>query len=489
MRTLKEIKQKFQYLKIMGANADEIEIHGIGPDSRTVEKGDVFVALNGNNSRGVEWAEKAVEKGAVAILSENCSGIHFEVPHIICRDVKKTSIELADFIYGNPVDSLVLNGITGTNGKTTTAFMLRSIFDKAGYITGMIGTTGHYFPGEVEKAFNTTPPAVELFRIIGKMKNKNVSHLVIEVSSHALTMGRVEKVKFDTVIFSSFGHDHLDWHGDVEKYFEAKLKIFSLMKNDSFACVNSSVGRRSEILQAARKPVYFYSMINGSDYWIEPGESDLKFSTFLFMGEGANFEIELKIPGRINILNAAGAALCALKLGIETHVIKRGLESVEEIPGRMQKIRSNATFSVFVDFAHTPDALENLLSSIKAMKPSRLIAVFGCGGDRDSLKRPLMGKIAEIYSDLIILTDDNPRSEDPDEIISQIENGMSAKPLIIRDRKEAIRVAIRKAKKNDVVVVCGKGHETYQISGDKVIDFDDREEAAAALRELGWNSN
>ncbi|MBN1620298.1 UDP-N-acetylmuramoyl-L-alanyl-D-glutamate--2,6-diaminopimelate ligase [candidate division WOR-3 bacterium] len=486
MKTLKDIRLRFPSIEIVGEKSENIQVGGIGPDSRTIEKGDVFAALDGKSSSGREWAKIAIEKGASAILSDKLVELDLPVAQILSKQPEKAAMEIADFIYDDPVKTLVITGVTGTNGKTTLSFMLRSMFHGAGLNSGMIGTTGHYFPDEKEKAYNTTPQALEIARLLGKMKNKKTTHVVVEVSSHALSMGRTKYMKLDAVVFSSFGHDHLDWHGDLRSYFNAKLGIFSLMKKKSFSCVSESVGRKDEITKSTDKPVYFYSMEKKADFWADQIYSDFKGSCFFLRGEGADFQIKLNIPGAINILNAVGASACAVKLGIDHQSIKAGLESVKTIPGRMQKIKSRAPFGVFVDFAHTPDAMENLLLSFRRLKPAKLITVFGCGGERDRLKRPIMGKIAETYSDTVILTDDNPRREDAEKIIEEIILGMNKKPLVIRNRKEAIREAINKAVENSVVVICGKGHEICQIVGVTEFRFDDSEEARAALEEAGW---
>lgn len=489
MKTLKDIRLRFPSIEIVGEKTEKIQVSGIGPDSRTIEKGDIFAALDGKNSSGREWAKIAIEKGASAILSDKLVELKRPVAQILSKQPEKIAMEIADFIYDDPVKNLVITGVTGTNGKTTLSFMLRSIFNRAGLKSGMIGTTGHYFPDEKEKAYNTTPQALEITRLLGKMKSKRVTHVVAEVSSHSLALGRAEYMKFNAVVFTSFGHDHLDFHGDIRSYFNAKLGIFSLMKKNSFSCVSESVGRKDEITKSTDKPVYFYSMKNNADFRADRISSDFEGSCFFLKGENIDFEIKLNIPGAINILNAVGASACAIKLGLTHQSVKEGIESVKTIPGRMQKIKSEAPFGVFVDFAHTPDAMENLLLSLRGLKPAKLITVFGCGGERDRLKRPIMGKTAEKYSDAVILTDDNPRGEDAEKIIEEIAAGMRKKPLVIRNRKEAIKEAINKAVENAVVVICGKGHETTQIVGATEFRFDDSEEARIALEEAGWKSN
>ncbi|MBN1151224.1 UDP-N-acetylmuramoyl-L-alanyl-D-glutamate--2,6-diaminopimelate ligase [candidate division WOR-3 bacterium] len=486
MTNIDEIKENFPELKIHGYRNENPCITGIGPDSRTLEKGDIFVVTD---ETSLKWIKDAVAKGAPAVLAREKVQAMIKVPVIECKNTENAALDLAQFIYKNEIKNLKIVGITGTNGKTTTAFMLKSIFEKAGLSTGMIGTTGHYFSNETEKAFNTTPPALEIYRLLGKMTKKRICHVVMEVSSHALELGRIKNLLFDSVLFTSFGQDHLDFHGSLENYFKAKLKIFTLMKENAFSCVNGEIVFKDSISKATDKSIYFYSAKEESDFRIIPEIQNLDSSRFRLVGRDCDFEIELHIPTRVNMFNAAGAAVCALKFGIDEETISNGLKRIREIPGRLQKVKSGAPFSIFVDFAHTPDALENLLSDLKNLEHKKIISVFGCGGDRDKLKRPEMGKIAEKYSDVVILTDDNPRSENPDLIIGEIMAGMTEKPLVFRDRKEAIRKAVEKAGVGDIVVICGKGHETYQITQNKVSEFNDREEVKKTLAEYGWIMN
>lgn len=488
------------------------EIRGIAYHSKQVEKGFLFAAIRGIQVDGHCFIQEAIERGAEAILLEE----GFERGDrtlIFVPNSRQALARVASTFYGDPSNRLTLLGITGTNGKTTTSFLLESILKRAGYGVGVIGTINYRYGQKVVPALNTTPESLDLQRILWEMSQEGISHVIMEVSSHGLDLDRVYGCQFDGAIFTNFTSDHLDYHQTLERYFESKRKLFrdSLQKSrkpDRFAVTNADDPKGEEIVRGIDLPVLRYGLGSSCDF--SATRVDLTFegiSCEIRTPQGG-FSLTSKLIGRFNLYNLLAAITAGFGMGLPSEILKEGVEAVEGISGRFEKVANPKSIHVIVDYAHTRDALERVLLALKdtlvhtSRNRGRLITVFGCGGDRDRTKRPLMGEVAGKYSDLVVLTSDNPRTEDPLAIIAEVEKGLETLSLEelnpkgmdhwrlqkgyvkVPDRREAIRMAIRLARAEDTVLIAGKGHEDYQIIGKTKIPFDDRIEARKALEEV-----
>lgn len=458
---------------------------GIEYDSRKIKAGNIFVALEGAVSDGHNYIEQAVKNGAECILVSKRVETLFPVKYILIKDLRKKLGTIASNFYNWPQKQLKIIGITGTNGKTTTTYILESILGSEK--TARIGTVEYKIGNEVIEAPNTTPESLDIVKMCKKAVEKGIEYLVMEVSSHALALGRVDMLEFDAAMFTNLTLDHLDFHKDMEDYFQAKRKLFTMMKK---GC-EKNCAINVDDLYGKRLSFDFggiaYSMCN---------EGRVRGKILEFHGDGQEVEIsiddyskklKLAILGRYNLYNILGAVSTALLLGIDRDTILDRIKDATGAPGRYELVNCGQDFSVIVDYCHTGDALENILKSINELKKNRIITVFGCGGDRDATKRPVMGEIAQRLSDIAIVTSDNPRTEDPHTIIQEILTGMKEdNHIIAEDRDVAISKAIELAEKGDIILIAGKGHETYQILGRKKIHFDDRE---IARREIVKKKN
>ncbi|OEF99522.1 UDP-N-acetylmuramoyl-L-alanyl-D-glutamate--2,6-diaminopimelate ligase [Vulcanibacillus modesticaldus] len=472
----------------------DIEIDGIKVDSRQVEKGDLFLCLSGFQVDGHDYAKQAVENGAVAIVCEK--ELPIEIPQIIVKDSRFAMALIADIYYDHPSHRLKVIGVTGTNGKTTTTHLIEKILDDHGHLAGLIGTIKMKIGNEVFDVKNTTPDALELQKSFAKMLDVGSDYAIMEVSSHALDIGRVRGVQYHIAVFTNLTQDHLDFHETMEKYREAKGLLFSQMGNTYDSNVKKN---KYAVLNADDRASEYYKRITAAQvitYGIDK-EADVRATKIVISSHGTSFilesfrgtiEINLKMIGKFSVYNALAATAVALIEGISLEKIKRSLEAIPGVDGRFESVNLGQDFTVLVDYAHTPDSLENVLKTIKEFVKGKIYCVFGAGGDRDRTKRPLMGEIAMKYSDFAVVTSDNPRTEDPQKIINDILVGIervskeNSKYIAILDRKQAIEYAINNAQANDVVLIAGKGHETYQILKDEVIHFDDREVAKEAIR-------
>jgi murE/murF fusion protein len=486
--------------KALSPDPDITSVHYRAQD---VGQGGLFVAIAGHTADGHDYADEAIERGAAAIVTQKPMKKNAVI--IETGNTRKALGSIAAKYYGNPSEKLVLIGVTGTNGKTTITYLIESILAAAGYKTGVIGTINYRYSGKIFQNPVTTPESLDLQRIFNEMLTDGVSHAVMEVSSHAIDLFRIESCFFDAAIFTNLTQDHLDYHKDMESYWNCKKKLFTELvfsgpkKDKAFAVINCDDKKGKELAAVIDKKC----ITTGScpecsvfckDFVLGPAGIKALVST-----PRGDFKIESDLVGKHNIENILSAAGTAYGLDIPLEIIKTGIEAVSTIPGRLERIKNDSGISVYVDYAHTPDALKNVISSLKPVTKGRLIVVFGCGGDRDRTKRPLMGEIAATLSDLAVITSDNPRNEDPAEIIKEISSGIGphkthryqAEELTVffskqgftvePDRRKAIRLALRVARKNDTVLIAGKGHETYQIIGKKTIRFDDREEAGIAV--------
>ena len=459
-----------------------VEITSVEEDSRNVVAGSLFVALKGYKTDGHLHIDQALNKGAAAVLAERQVSDDCRVCVNPDHDNRGILSLIAARFYDYPWNELVTVGITGTNGKTSTARMLHWILEKHDMQSGIIGTIGHLIGGESISAKMTTPGALVTAGMMREMVQKGDRCCIMEVSSHALSLSRVDDVRFDAALFTNITQDHLDFHRSMEEYLNSKKHLFDLLKNNG----TSIVGTYSDGFPLIDGAVTF-GLRENDTYRISNIFGELGRISFKLKINAILVPVEMSIPGKFNIFNAAGAMAAAIELGIEPMSASSSLKDFPGVPGRFQSVNLGQDFLVAVDYAHTPDALERILSQASELTANRVITVFGAGGDRDSSKRPIMGQIAESIADIVIITSDNPRTEAPDSIISDITAGLSSvskcRVIVEPDRRAAIRAAISVAQTGDVVIIAGKGHEDYQILGKKRIHFDDREEAAAALKE------
>ncbi|MCY6959632.1 UDP-N-acetylmuramoyl-L-alanyl-D-glutamate--2,6-diaminopimelate ligase [Clostridium brassicae] len=478
---LNEILKGLDY-KIINGSDDE-EVNKIEYDSRKVEKGDLFVCIEGFNVDGHKYAKAAYEKGASAIICSKDIEKIGKCSIIKVQDCRKALAISASNFYGNPSKKLKLIGITGTNGKTTSTFMIKSILENAGHKTGLIGTISNYIGDKKLKSERTTPESLELHQLFRKMVDNNIEYCVMEVSSHSLSLDRVYGIEFCEGVFTNLTQDHLDFHKTFQNYYEAKLKLFKGSKN-SIVNIDDTYGEK--ILNDISGDSITYSVEKNSDLIAKNIHNHSRGVEFDLCYKNENIHMELHIPGRYNVYNALCSVAACICEGISLEDIKKGLKDVV-VPGRCELATkgTNLDYDVIIDYAHTPDGLENILKTAKEFTKGRLISVFGCGGDRDRTKRPVMGKIGSEMSDIAIITSDNPRSEEPIKIIEDILEGIDkSNYVVVENRRDAIKKAMMMAKEGDVVVVAGKGHEDYQILKDETIHFDEREVIKDIIKEL-----
>jgi len=452
------------------------EITGVSCDSRLVKSGDLFVTWQGSRADGMTFVQEALKRGAAGLCLDKDIFPSMKVPCVLVKDSRKALAQIACRFYANPTGRLKVIGITGTNGKTTVAFMIESILAAAGLSPGLLGTIHYKIGHRVIPSERTTPESLYLQRYFKEMLDEGCQTAVMEVSSHALAQGRVRQIQFHGGVFTNLSQDHLDYHRDLEDYFLAKAMLFDGLSSDHFAAVNMDdvYGRRLMRMTAGRLVSYGFSadaMISLQDRVMDSKGSLLKIK----FPEGV-LEIQTKMMGDFNISNTLAAFAAGWALGLDGDVLKKGLEAMECVPGRMEFVRIEAPFQVVVDYAHTEDAIRNVLGSLRHLAKNRLIIVFGCGGDRDRTKRSLMGKAAAQLSDFVILTSDNPRSENPADIVRDIEAGVREYHTPyekIVDRKKAIEQVLKTGQEGDIVLIAGKGHEKFQEMGSSKLFFDD----------------
>lgn len=473
---LKSLLKGLDYEVIKGN--EESKVQNIRYDNRKIEQGDAFVCVKGFKVDGHSFIGDAIKKGANVLIVQEDVSVQEDITIIKVRDTRKALAIMSSNYFGNPKDKLKIIGITGTNGKTTSAFIIKSILEKAGFMTGLIGTIANYIGNKKVDAVRTTPESYELHELFKNMVDAGVEYCVMEVSSHSLDLDRVYGIQFEEGIFTNLTRDHLDFHKTFENYYNAKFKLFE-RSNHSIINLDDPYGANivKDIEERGVKAkVSTFSIEKESDFKAFEIKSHSNGSEFKVNLEGIE-EFSINIPGEYNIYNSLGCIICAYNLNIPMDKIKEGLSDVV-IPGRCELVakEKNLPYSIIIDYAHTPDGLENILSTVKAFTKNRMISVFGCGGDRDKVKRPQMGKIGCELSDIAIITSDNPRSEEPMDIINDIVKPLNYDNFVIEvNRKEAIRKAMNMALEGDVIVIAGKGHETYQILKDETIHFDERE--------------
>jgi UDP-N-acetylmuramoyl-L-alanyl-D-glutamate--2,6-diaminopimelate ligase len=457
-----------------------LDVTDLAYDTRSVTPGALFFCVPGERADGHDFAADAVERGAVALVVER--PLDLSVPQLIVPSARAAMAVAADEFFERPTEELVVAGVTGTNGKTTTSYLLHSIFETAGMRPGLIGTIESRVGGEVRPAIRTTPEAIDLQRMFRSMLDAGDRSVVMEATSHGSELGRLEHVRFKALAFTNLTQDHLDFHGTMERYYEAKRRLFTEHEPAPAAAINAEDewGRKlaEELRRLDRAPTLTFG----------PQNADIHFGVGWGTLDGLNYltiedmPVRSGLQGRFNGLNLLAAYAVAKLLGVPQDAIGEGLASVDAVPGRFETIREGQPFTVVVDYAHTPDSLENVLRTARELTGGRLICVFGAGGDRDRGKRPIMGRVASELANVAIVTSDNPRSEDPQAIIDEILTGVTGKVEVEPDRRAAIEQAIGMAEPADVVVIAGKGHEQGQEFADRKIPFDDREVAREAVR-------
>ncbi|NLI99323.1 UDP-N-acetylmuramoyl-L-alanyl-D-glutamate--2,6-diaminopimelate ligase [bacterium] len=467
--------------------SQELDLKSVSYDSRTVQDGALYVAITGLRTDGRRFAKEASASGAAAIASESIEDLPDFKARIKINDARKFLAEASACFTGYPDREMTIIGVTGTNGKTTITYLLESILRAGSRKTGVIGTTG-FFNGESwEKLSHTTPESADLWNILKGMKDKGCDTVAMEISSHSLELDRVWGLDVDIAVFTNLTQDHLDFHKDMNSYKAAKFKLFDNIKKEGISIVNADDQTGLELIERlnGKRVVSYSTSGRGADLWVELEYSTIKGSAAVIHYRGLALPCFLGLPGGHNISNLAAASGAALTLGIEPETLKIGVEALKCVPGRFEEVENDKGFFIFVDYAHTPDALERLIKSARELAPRRVITLFGCGGDRDKGKRPMMGRIASGLSDYVFVTSDNPRTENPDEIIREILAGVDGNNnTVIVDRREAIHAAVRFLEKDDVLLVAGKGHEDYQILGTEKIHFDDKEVAKEAVDAL-----
>ena len=460
---LKELLQDIEY----EGNAD-IEINRIQSNSLKVEPGDAFVCIEGYETDGHKYAKDSSQKGAAVIIAMH--SVEADCPVVIVKDTRRVLALLCARYWGNPSKRFKLVGVTGTNGKTTTTYLVKTILENAGHKVGLIGTNQNMIGNKVLPASRTTPDSFELQKIFKSMADEKCDTVIMEVSSHALYLDRVYGSDFDIGLFTNITQDHLDFHKTMENYLAAKTLLFKMCKK---GIINGDDERAGYVIKNATCPMTTYSIDKSSDVKADNVKMTEKGVSFDALGQ----HYELKIPGKFSVYNALGAILICDALGVERNKIAEGLKIAHGVKGRAEVVDLGYDFTVLIDYAHTPDGIENILKTVKGFAKGRVIILFGCGGDRDNKKRPIMGKIASSLADFVIVTSDNPRTEKPSAIIDEIMVGIDkTKPYtVIENRRDAIEYAVKNAKKDDVIVLAGKGHETYQTIGKENFHFDERE--------------
>ncbi len=492
---LSELLRGIEPIKISGRQ--DIAVTGLHYDSRRIQPGHLFVAIRGEKSDGNHFVPQALESGAIAVVSE-------EPPHPVgtppsavrawaqVKDARKALAMAAANFFAHPARALELVGVTGTNGKTTTCFLLDAIFAAAGKKSGLFGTIEYRLAGRRLPAPNTTPESLDLQAYLGELRTLGATHATLEVSSHALALDRVYGCPFRAAVFTNLTRDHLDFHGTLEAYFAEKRKLFTGWgaRPPEWAILNADDLRSVELRSCGSPNVLTYGLAAGAELHPHGTEPAPKSGSFLMETPWGKLESRSRLLGRPNVYNLLAAAATGLALGFGVEQVESGLAELKAVPGRFEQVEAGQPFLVLVDYAHTDDALRNLLTTARELvgRGGRIITVFGCGGDRDRSKRPLMGQVASSLSNLVVLTSDNPRSEDPGAIIQDALTGLEktgARHLVELDRARAIERALGEARPGDIVLIAGKGHETCQIIGDRVLPFDDRLVARQLLERLG----
>ena len=482
-----KLRELLKDIEIISSKGDlDVEINGIVYDSRKTKKGNLFICISGYTQDGHKYISDALQKGAAAFIVEK--DVDVKGASVVKVQSSRTAMPLlASTFYNNPTQRLRLVGITGTNGKTTTTYLIKSIMEANKQKTGLLGTISTQIGDKIFVSSRTTPESLDLQSLFREMADSDIDYAVMEVSSHSLELGRVDGCNFRIGVFTNLTQDHLDFHKTIENYRNAKKKLFYMTKGANIINIDDEHGRI--IADEVRKlgiQLITYGIDNKADIMAKNIDITAKGVTFTLVTPEYETELSIKIPGKFSVYNALAAATVAYVEGIGRDAIREGLNNVDNVPGRSEIVKTNTPYTVIVDYAHTPDGLQNILASVKQYAKGRVITLFGCGGDRDREKRPIMGEIAGRMSDYCIITSDNPRSEEPMDIIRQAEAGIKSTGcdyICIENRRDAIKYALTMAKPEDIVLLAGKGHETYQVLKDRTIPFDERDIVEELLRE------
>ncbi len=462
---------------------------GITDKSGSVRKDFIFVAVKGAKVDASRFINKAIENGAKFVVCDSKAKTANSKPvsFVKVKDTRRALSELAACFYKNPSENLKVIGVTGTNGKTTVTYLLEALLKELKVTAGVIGTINYRFRNKIIPAKNTTPGSLEIQSMLGGMLKDGARYVAMEVSSHALDQKRVSNIDFHSAIFTNLTQDHLDYHKNFKNYFAAKSKLFKEISSESFVVINNDDKYSRKLKEITPARIITYGIDNKADVQAKDVRFDVGRTEFNLLFSGRKIKIKANLIGKHNVYNMLAAAAWGIKEGIPLEVIKSALEKFSQVPGRLERIRSKNGFYVFVDYAHTDDALKNVLSALRQLSPSRIIALFGCGGERDKLKRPKMGKVVTELADFAVITSDNPRSEKPENIIRDILKGIKKNNYcVVPQRREAIKNALALARPGDIVLLAGKGHENYQIINGARLHFDDREEVRRCLKLLNY---
>jgi UDP-N-acetylmuramoyl-L-alanyl-D-glutamate--2,6-diaminopimelate ligase len=481
-------------VQVLGDTGADPVIRGVTLDSRRVGPGDIFFAVQGYKVDGLRFVPDAVGRGARAIVSSSPrpAGIDPGVAWVRVAEPRRAAGLISRECHGRPDQSLTLVGITGTNGKTTVAHLVEAIAEAAGRRAGRIGTVGYAFAGIERAAVRTTPEAPDLYRLLAEMRDESIDLVAMEVSSHALALHRVEGARFATAAFLNLSREHLDFHPDEEEYFSTKARLFESLTRRECAVLPADLPHGKRIAEMTDARVLTFGRAQGADVRLREEHCGLEGSSAVLDTPDGPLPVRTFLLGRFNLSNVAAAAACALAVDLPPESISTGILAVQSVPGRVEPVDHGQPFTVLVDYAHTEEALGSLLSWVRELTPGGIRLVFGCGGDRDRGKRADMGRVAARLADSLFLTSDNPRGENPQAILGEIERGVASAmdgardSRSIIDRREAIHAAIEAAEPGDVVLIVGKGHESTQVFADRIEPFDDRLVAARALESLGW---
>jgi len=484
MKKIKDLFNGIDY-KLVNLRPDS-EVKGISADSRAIKNGEIFVAINGPEHNGYDYIEDALRKGAAAVCLDKPKDIAKSTGVILVKDTLKTFPILASRIFDDPSKSLRVIGITGTNGKTTVSYLIYEILKAASMTPSLLGTVTYKIKDKTLKSPNTTPGPLLLHSLLRRMKNEGSDYVIMEVSSHALKQARVFGVDFKAAVLTNVTGDHLDYHKTMEDYAKSKRILFESLGKDSVAALNKDDKFYDYFKKSTKAKMLDYGIENKADFRAANIKSDINGSSFLMETPAGAVRIKTPLLGRHNIYNILAAGAVCFTEGISLDTISRAVGSSILVPGRLEGVNAGQSFKIFIDYAHTHDALETILSELRPLSKGSLVAVFGCGGDRDRTKRPKMGRIASEIADEVILTNDNPRTESPEAILDEIESGLKKgfkKYKRIPDRFRAIEESFKNRDKNDIVIIGGKGHEDYQIIGKETIPFSDRDAVEKILKQ------
>lgn len=463
------------------SNLADFQVRGIACNSKQVLPGFVFVAIKGSRADGNKFIGEAIDRGAKLVITDNSKKAGF----LAVKDTRRVLAKLAARFYGNPSRKIKVVGITGTNGKTTVSYLIEALLKGIGKQPAVIGTVNYRFKDKIIPSKNTTPGPIELQSMLADMLKEKVDYAVMEVSSHALDQERIGEIDFHSAIFTNLTQDHLDYHKTREKYFQAKAKLFKNISPGTFAVINNDDKCAGRLKKMTAAGIITYGIENNSDIMAKDIGFDCAHTEFRLLSPKEEIFVSSRLIGRHNVYNILAVAAWAQGEGIGLAAVKSLIEKFSYVPGRLERVRTGKDFSVFVDYAHTEDALKNIIQALRHLSRRRIIVVFGCGGERDKTKRPKMGRVVSELADYAIITNDNPRSENPLRIIKEIKRGIRKNNYcIIPQRLKAIRKSLSLAKAGDIVLVAGKGHENYQILKDKTLDFDDRKVIKECLKSV-----